>query len=337
MRCLFLLVIICTLVSSCQNERKESTAEISTTQCTPSEIYDCFISDSIWFETYRHINNKLTRPLLINSYKAVNEKTGLDNRDLALLFFCASNLDSTGFNAPNFQLRYPFANRLHITGQFKKLVEEGLLEYEDARFHISEKGKKVIHEITSSIARQQIAEIKPEEVEIINHIFDQISNSDELENFPSPLERKKSLLSSKSVSNYLRLVLLMDDLVAMRNDASHYRIKRLNNELSDTISVSFPATEILASLSSKDFVYSDYSSRPTWGHSKEETNLFEEELIALNLAARKHNGALEITELGQALQSKSALNTEVTFYRPWLNIEKEALANYKSILLKLKN
>ncbi|MEQ8927187.1 MAG: hypothetical protein RLO81_15305 [Fulvivirga sp.] len=335
MKWLFLLMSTSVLIYSCQNERKKSTSEISTTQCTPNKVFDCFISDSVWFETYRQINNKVTRPLIADAFKVVSQKTDIDNGNLGLLFFIATNLDSTGFNAPNFLLRYPFANQIYITGQFKKLAETGLLVYNNARFKISEKGRKVINDLTTAINSQKIMLLSTAEVELVLHLFHQVSNSENLKCFPSLVERRKALVHKNvtPTSTSLKFIVLMDDLIAMRNDASHYRMERLNKE----INLSLPAAEILAHLGSGTFVYSDFSDRPTWGHSKEETTHFEEELTSLHLASRNNNGELKITELGQELQSKSALNAEMTFYEPWLNIDKETLKDYYSILNKLKS
>ncbi|GAB4242572.1 MAG: hypothetical protein Tsb0034_20100 [Ekhidna sp.] len=331
----FLTFIIGCILTSCntQPERNHSEGQKET-----NLRIHTLVSDSVWYDTYRGIHNRITRPMLVDALLKASDTFGIAPPDLGLLFFAASNLDSRGFDEANFKKRYPFANDSAVNTKFKSLQELGLLEYDEA-FQISQFGRSIMDYLVKQIDDVEIPVVNESEFRLLIDGFTMIKHEavkiDEEGRYPSLQERSNALVQpSKDVPRKLKLILLMDDLVAIRNDASHYRFKYLNNVEGDSLTLE--AIEIMASAYSEPFSVSTFSSRPTWGHSGAQTRQFMAELQQFGLAKMEHD-LLTLTQEGMDLQFASMKETELAFYLPWMVLDSADVSSLKGIIHKTLN
>lgn len=306
---------------------------------SPEKKYKKYISDSVWFKVYQRINNKVIRPIFVAALTDIAKQKGINVSDLGLLYFLGTNVNAEGFGVLNFQFRYPFCNPDFIVAELNKLKDIGLLVVVGDQYGFSEEVKSALKSIVSSVEGRTYSSISESDVTELIEIFSRIResglSSSYTSKFPSIRERTGAFIHfENNQSPIVKLMMLMDDLTAMRNDASHYRMNYLQPYVAEKIPLSYPAIEILAVLNAGPFSYNTFARRSTWGYSEVETKNFENELMRFNMAKRSKNDLLVISSKGELIQNKSGIMAEKIFYTPWLQIDE---GKYEALNEILKN
>ncbi|MEQ9592974.1 MAG: hypothetical protein RLN86_10260 [Cyclobacteriaceae bacterium] len=302
--------------------------------------YMQMVEDSIWYKVYRHYHNTFVRPASSYSIGAVSESEKMDPRTVGFFNFLFQNFDLSRFSSEDFLVRYPFAKQESIEISIRQLVTTGLLMHSHTGYSITEYGSKVGAALLDSRMNDHALDSllgSGNHMDLI-HLFEEVSRNALSENYPgmnTALQRRREVSPrDASKSTLLRLELALGDLVALRNDQSHYRLELLKKIDSAYVKygLSFAAVEIMSYAYDKNFNPAQVISRPTWGHTIEETIGFMDELVNKDLAKWEAD-EISLTPKGKALQLRSAEYCEQLFYAAWLPMRSE---NYNKLTSTIK-
>ncbi|GAB4511276.1 MAG: hypothetical protein Tsb004_15460 [Allomuricauda sp.] len=293
------------------------------------------IQDSIWFKTYRKLNNHVLLPEIIDVLKSVSDSTEIEMEDIGLFNMLVQNYDCTQLTVTDFQIKYPFAKTDYIKNKFDHLVKVGLLQKSDTIFRLSKKGKQLLEMLS-----EQYRNIDGSKVDVFTlNILESVTKnalSNRFEGYNPSLRNcmRASLRFDDSDHKFLRLITVMNDLVALRNDQSHYRYSLLKNNWFDPKDqLSHPMMELLAGLSNhKMFKTTSFTSRPTWGYTEAETQAYLDTLRDKGFIVQLDT-VLQLTNKAKEMERRASTAFEQQFYQPWLHLP---IGDYKKFKASIK-
>lgn len=291
-------------------------------------------NDSIWIKTYQKFNNEVLRPQIMEVFKSVSDSVSLQMADIGLFNMLVQNYDCNNLKVSDFQTKYPFAKTEFVEGNFNQLVSKGLLERNEGVFKLTNTGKALLKDLKKNYQKVDDSQIDSSALALLNKVSKEALSS-EFKGINKSLKncQKASLRFDDSNNNFLRLLTVMNDLVALRNDQSHYRYSFLKDKpFNFEEELNHPMIELLAGISyNQSFNPKGYLSRPTWGYSEAETNGFLDFLRDKKLIVKK-DSLYELTEVAKNIEERVSEESEWHFYQPWLFMSKKEYQKYKALL-----
>lgn len=279
------------------------------------------VSDSLWFKVYDKLNNRTISPVVRSILLNTSSKYSIDHNEVSLFNMLLWNYPCDTVRIEHFLVKYPFASKRFVEDSFNRLVQNDLLKQHGHFYSLTERGLELSNFIGSQIRSHQVNGLMPI-LDLLEQVPENV-NRNKFNGIQKSLKLRKqaTLRFAGDTSQFARLVTVMGDLVALRNDQSHYRY----NFLIDTINLSFPEEEIMASAFQYGFFDEDrFDHRPTWGHTNFETQKFLKTLEDKQLLF-KQDSIWNITAKGKMVEDIATKEMEFRFYYPWSLLKHDAV------------
>lgn len=329
---LFGILLVLVLGVSCKNSNKEDSLIKSNKSITIDK--STMIKDSIWFKAYRYFNNEVLRPEIVSIMQKVSDDEGIEISSLGLFNMLIQNYDCNTLKASDFQTKYPFSKTEFVKGNFNHLVSKGLFERKDSIYKLTKKGKKLLSVLKNNYQKIDDTEIETFDLSLLKKVS-KLALSNQFNGINKSLKncQQASLRFDDSKNKFLQLFTAMNDLVALRNDQSHYRYSffkhkpfEFNEELNH------PMIELLAGISSNsNFHTNSFKSRATWGYTAFETKEYLDFLIEKELVIQE-DSTYKLTNKAIEIEQRASAKCEEHFYQPWPFMTNEEYQKFKTLL-----
>jgi len=326
----YLVVMLFCCTTSCKKEK----SNLKVVENQNSITYKTFEKDSIWYKVYRKFNNKILRPTVINVFQSVSDSTKLSMADIGLFNMLIQNYDCSNLKVSDFQTKYPFAKYEFVKGNFDKLVEKELFKREKDFYQLTVNGNDVLNLLKRNYQAIDDTKVDNFSLDILNRVS-QHALSNKFTGINKSLKncQKASLRFDDSKNKFVQLLTVMNHLVALRNDQSHYRYSFLETKpYSFKEELSYPIIELLAGYyNSKSFNPNNYLNRPTWGYNKKETNEYVDYLKKKDLID-KSDSLYTLSKKAEIAEKQAIKKSEEKFYEPWLFLTNDDYKKFKKTL-----
>lgn len=324
---IYLILILLCVAFSCKKGKGIPSNKSSLSSIT-------FNDDSIWIKTYRKFNNTILRPKVIEVLSATSDSTGLGIADIGLFNMLLQNYDCKNLKVEDFQTKYPFAKYEFVQNNFDELVALKLFEKEGDAYQITTNGTNVLNLLKKNYQELDDTSVEIFSLGVLRKVSQQAISKD-FTGINKSLQncKKASLRFENSNNKFLQLLTAMNDLIALRNDQSHYRYSFFSNEPYVSMErLSYPEIELLAGIAgNKSFKPNSYLKRPNWGYSENETNAFVKFLIEKELIVEK-DSLYQLMDKTKKVEEEASFNCEKYFYQPWLFMTLEEYSKFKTEL-----